>query len=217
MLNARERAELKSMNYCSKQHSGVEKAHFWQDKNIWNFLWKKKRAYWFGTAIFHLDSATTLHFNNTILFQFLSIRTLYVRTIPDNIFQCSPNNHIATFSIIIKHQWNRKRYCETFWQGLKGYSFSKNVLASLAVTGTAIEFCPLQREIHKLMVLKSMSLWADTLRGAKAQAVLGMQAEQAVLLKAGAPSLAGLCLHHQHSQHQIQVQPGLNHTVCICT
>lgn len=34
MLNARERAELKSMNYCSKQHSSIKKALFWQDKKF---------------------------------------------------------------------------------------------------------------------------------------------------------------------------------------
>jgi len=45
MQSARERAELKSMNYCSQQHSGIKKALFRQDKKFEISCGKIKRAY----------------------------------------------------------------------------------------------------------------------------------------------------------------------------
>lgn len=67
MLNARERAELKSMNYCSKQHSGIEKAHFWQDKKFEISCGKKKE---------HIDLELP-YFILTVLQPFVLITAFY--------------------------------------------------------------------------------------------------------------------------------------------
>lgn len=68
MLNARERAELKSMNYCSKQHSGIEKAHFWQDKKNLKFPVEKKKE--------HIDLELP-YFILTVLQPFVLITPFY--------------------------------------------------------------------------------------------------------------------------------------------
>lgn len=123
MLNARERAELKSMNYSSKQHSGIKKSTLLARQKNWDFPHKK--AYWFATAISHLQP---FHFNNSILFQFLSFRTLYIYIPALITYFSTPPILYSSLVPTRKHQRSGKCYRETFW-GIKGYSSSKSGLA----------------------------------------------------------------------------------------
>lgn len=98
MLNTRERADLKSMNYCSKQHSGIKKRkHFsGMTKNL-KFPVEKKKD--------HID-LELLYFILTVLQPFVLITAFYFNScqlehymyIPSLItYFSTPKQHTPTF------------------------------------------------------------------------------------------------------------------------
>lgn len=202
MLNARERAELKSMNYSSKQHSGIKNSTLLARQKKWNFPHKK--AYWFGTAISYLTILqpfcfiTAFYFNSCHLGHYIYIPALIT-------YFSTPPIMYSNLVPVRKHQWGGKCYCETF-RGTKGYSSSKNVSATSGfLTGTV----PFKCEMWGLMLLKSMPGWAAAASQGRGPGREGFPGHSL-------SSFAGSTQHRQGCQKQgVPARRGLSHATSV--
>lgn len=215
MLNARERAELKSMNYSSKQHSGIKKALFWQDERI--EISHIKRCIGLEPQYHIFQCCNPFALITSFYFNCHLEHYVYIPALIK--YFSSPPITYSSLVPIRKHQWSGKWYCETFW-GLNRYSSSKNVSAT---SGFLTSTVPLKWKMCRLMVLKSMPRWAAT----PSQTVWGSQdtatapwlgahnTGSAAKSKESLSEKAVPC--HQHAQHHTPVHTGLSNTTRVST